>query len=156
MAYDQISVLEDLEKDYQNNKSTNPKNVDYQINLEQSKKRRERTIKNLLDYSSMLTDFLNLFSKDLEQGVIAITKHLIWEIQKLKIPTDERSREGIFINDVIETNRYYNEILTNIKPNPIQDFEKSLDGFSDFTDERGILKTKNFMNHLYSRKLNKK
>jgi hypothetical protein len=156
MVDDQINVLKIYENEIKENISTDPKNHDYQINIEQSIKGRKNTIENLQGYTSNLNDALDLFSDDLDQGMKAITKFLIDKIGNLEVPLDDKPSPIIFLDDVIEVNKRYNEILTSIKPNPRKDFKKSLEAMSEYTTKGGGLPWTNHMDHLYYGKLDKK
>lgn len=155
MVNDQISVLEEIKKEYQEQVSTNTEKNDYQLNIEESKKWWKITVENLNGYSSRLNDYLDLFSEDLDQNVKAITNHLVSLIKSLKSPIIE-SKNIDFLDIIVDYNNHYKDKLNSIKPNPIAADKKDKKGFSDLMVKGMGLPTKDFIDHLYSGELNKK
>lgn len=144
---DQISVLEGYENEDELEESflNNPKILKkFQDKREYYIYWRNETLKNVEGWASHLDEYIILFSEDLDQGMKAITKFLIFTINRLRKTLDDDSRYKSTLKDVIEVNRCYNNILTNIKPNPREDFADSIKNWPDESEGWEVQ-----MNHLY-------
>ena len=150
---DQILVLKDFENEDELEKIF--LSVSKTVNKFQNKREcyiywRESTLTNVEAWASQLDKSLILFSEDLDQGIKAITNLLTFTIYRLRETLHDDSKYKRTLDDVIDVNRCYNNILISIKPNPREDFTNSMKDWSDKSGGREVQ-----MNHLYSCKMKK-
>jgi len=150
---DQISVLESYENEDELEEFflNNPKSLKkFQDKREYYLYWRDETLKNVEGWVSELDESIILFSEDLDQGMKAITKFLIFTVNRLRKTINDDSKYKETLKDVVEVNRCYNNILTNIKPNPREDFTDSMKDWPEKSEGWEVQ-----MNHLYFGKVKK-